>query len=58
MLEKEKLQVKNQKLCIKMQCISVFLDIGKFADFWQKSAGVSRTQGLYHVIHVLFIIFW
>ena len=35
-----------------MQCISAFLDITKFADFWGKNADVSRTQGMFHLIHI------
>ena len=34
-----------------MQSISVFLDITKFADFWEKNADVSRTQILALNIH-------
>ena len=34
---------KNQKLCTKIQSISVFSDIAKFDDFRWKNAGVSRT---------------
>ena len=30
-----------------MKCISVFLDIAKFAD-------ISRFQGMYHVIYIFF----
>ena len=37
-----------------MQYISVFLDVAKFADFWWKNAGVSRTHGVCHVIHIFF----
>ena len=37
-----------------MQFISVFLDIAKIADFWWKSADVSRPQGLCHVIYMFF----
>ena len=37
-----------------MQSTSVFLDIAKFADIWQKNADVSRTQGVCHVIHIYF----
>ena len=32
----------------------VFLDIAKFPDFPWKKADVSRTQGVYHVIHIIF----
>ena len=45
---------KKEKLCIKMESISVFLDITKLADFWWKNADVSRTQGLPHVIDSFF----
>ena len=38
-----------------MQYISVFIDITKFADFRQKIADVSRTQGVCHVIHKFFV---
>ena len=37
-----------------MQSISVFLDIAKFANFQWKNADGSRTQGLCHVIRILF----
>ena len=37
-----------------MQSIPVFLEIGKFVDFRWKNADVSRTQGLCHVIHIVF----
>ena len=37
-----------------MKSISVFLDITKFADFRLKNADVSRTQGVRHVILILF----
>ena len=37
-----------------MQFMSVFLDITKFADFRWKNADVTRTQGMYHVIHIFF----
>ena len=35
-----------------MQCISVFFDIRKVADFWSKNADVSRTQGVCHMIYI------
>ena len=38
-------------MCIKMQSISVFLDIAKFVYFRRKDADVSRTQWVCHVIH-------
>ena len=37
-----------------MQCISVFLDITKIVDFRRKNAGVSGTEGVYHVIYTFF----
>ena len=37
-----------------MQSISVFLDIGKFADFRRKNGDVSITQGVSHVIYIFF----
>ena len=37
-----------------MEFISVFLDIAKLADFGQKNAGVSRTQGVCNVICIFF----
>ena len=37
-----------------MQSISVFRDIAKFADFCRKNTNVSRTEGMCHVIHILF----
>ena len=37
-----------------MQSTSEFLDTAKFADFHWKNAGVSRTQGVCHMIHVFF----
>ena len=48
----------KQKLFIKMQSVSVFLDIAKLADFPWKSTDVSRTQGVCHVIHIFLDILW
>ena len=42
------------KLCTKMESISVFSDIGKFADFRWENADVNRTQGVCQVIHIFF----
>ena len=39
-----------------MQSISVFLDIAKFVDFQWKNTDVSRTQGMWHVTHIIFWI--
>ena len=40
-----------------MQFIRVFLDIAKFADFPRKIAGVSRTHGMCHMIHIFLDLF-
>ena len=52
---------KNQKLCVKMEYISVFVDIAKFANFqWKINFKVcvicdfSRIQGACHVIYIFF----
>ena len=37
---------------------SVFLNIAKFADFQRKNIDPRRTQGLYHVIHIIFGFSW
>ena len=37
-----------------MQSISVLLDMAKSADFRRKNTDVSRTQGMFHVIHIFF----
>ena len=37
-----------------MQSVSVFLEIAKFADFVRQNIDVSRTQGMYHLIHIFF----
>ena len=37
-----------------MQPISLFVDTTKFADFQWENAGVSRTQGVCHVIDIFF----
>ena len=42
------------KLYAKVQPISVFLDIVKFADFWLKYADVGKTHGMCHVIYMFF----
>ena len=43
-------KVKKQKLCIKMQSISEFLDITKVVDFGWK------TQGVCYVIYIFLYI--
>ena len=40
---------------MKIQSISVFLDVAKFTDFWRKNADVSRIQGACHVIYIFFV---
>ena len=37
-----------------MESISAFLDIAKFANFRGENTYVSRTQGVCHVIHIVF----
>ena len=44
----------NLKLCIKMQSISVFLEVTKVVAFLGKNADVSRTQEVYHVVYMFF----
>ena len=44
----------NYKLRIKIQFISVFLDIAKFAGFQWKNADVNRTQEMCLIIHIFF----
>ena len=39
---------------MKMQSVSVFLDMTRFANFQWKNADVGRTQGVCHVIHIFF----
>ena len=41
-------------MCIKMQPMSVFLDITKVANFQWKNADVSRTQDVCHMIYMVF----
>ena len=42
---------------IKIQFISIFLDISKFADFQRKNVDVSRTQGVCYMIYIFFGFF-
>ena len=51
---KTQLNQKNQKLCIKMQSISIFPDITKVANFYFKNDDVGRTQGVSHIIYTFF----
>ena len=37
-----------------MQCITVFLDITKVADFRLNNADVCRTHGMSHLIYIFF----
>ena len=34
--------------------MSVFVDIAKFTNFLSENADVSRTQGVFHMIHTFF----
>ena len=47
-------KVKELKLMYQNESISVFSDIAKFSGFRLKHVDVSTTQGVYHVIHILF----
>ena len=47
-------KLKNQNLFTKTQSISEFSGIAKLADFWSKSVDISRTERVYHVIHIFF----
>ena len=40
------------------ESISVFSDIAKFSGFRLKNVDVSTTQGVYHVIHIFFQVFF
>ena len=39
---------------MKLQSASVFPEKAKFADFRWKNTDVSRTQGVWHVLHIFF----
>ena len=45
-------ETRNWKLCIKMQSISVFRNMAKFANFQLKKVDASKTQKECHVIHM------
>ena len=47
-------KLKELELCIKMQSISVFLYIAKFADFQRKNVDVRRTKGVCQMIDIFF----
>ena len=49
---KTQIKLNNLEFIIRMQSISVFLDIIKVADFGWKNADTSRTQGVRHVISI------
>ena len=49
-----KTEKKLKELEIVSKYISVFVHVAKFADFWLKKTDISKTQGVYHVIHVFF----
>ena len=44
----------NTQNAIKMQSISLFLDITIVPDLQRKNTDVSKTQGMYHMIYMLF----
>ena len=49
-----KINIKKILKNIKMQPLSVYLDITKITDFRWKDADVSRTQGVCQVIYIFF----
>ena len=49
----EKVQ-RNRHAVPKLQSISVFSDIAKFADFRWKYVDISTIQGVCHVTHIYF----
>ena len=51
-------RVKELKLMYQNESISVFSDIAKFSGFRLKNVDVSTTQGVYHVIHIFFQVFF
>ena len=51
-------KVKELKLMYQNESISVFSDIAKFSGFRLKNVDVSTTQGVYHVIHIFFQVFF
>ena len=53
-LSKYKNIFRKKKLCIKIHCVSVFLDIAKFPDFQWKNADAGRTQAVCHLINIYF----
>ena len=53
-IRKTQEKLKELEICIKMQSMSVFFDITKFADFWCKNANVSRNHGVCQVIDIFF----
>ena len=55
-IKKLKKSLKNYKFCTEIESISVILDKAKSADFWWNNSDVSRTEGVFHMIHI-FIFF-
>lgn len=49
---KDSRRIKELEIMFKMQSLSAFLNLAKFADIRGKNPGVSRTQGMGHVICV------
>ena len=48
-------KIQNQKLCIKIQSISLFLVIEKLADFRGKNTDVRINHGVCHAIYIFFV---
>ena len=55
---KSQKKLKELKLMYQNESISVFSDIAKFSGFGLKNVDVSTTQGVYHVIHIFFQVFF
>ena len=45
-------------MCVKIQSMSLFLDIAKGADFQCKNHDVNKTQGMYYVIYIFLDLFY
>ena len=47
-------ELKNQKLCIKVESVSAYLDVTEITNFWRKNADLSRTKGVCRMIYMFF----
>ena len=55
---KSQKKLKELKIMYQNESVSVFSDIAKFSGFRLKNVDVSTTQGVYHVIHIFFQVFF